>query len=118
MKAEVSLPIEGMPYASVRYFIELDDSVNPAEHHISITNSIKNQPKEASTQNLLEVDVMRNMLETNTEHGEMKSKLIEALKKEIGDKRYEEIKNETINSADFKAITKYSNVSPHKAIGD
>jgi len=109
MKIEVQLPIEWIPYAFAKYFIDSAEWKTIAEIHSAITAEIKSAPKEISTQNVLEVKQMQELLDDTVEKSEMKSRLIESLKIAIGEEKYVEIRNATLNSAEFKAITKHSN---------
>jgi len=115
MKVEVQLPIEGIPYAFAKYFIDCENTKTIAEIHAGITAEIKSPPKEISTQNVLEVKQMQELLDDTIEKSEMKSRLIESLKKEIGDEKYNQIREATLNSAEFKAITKHSNNAASEA---
>lgn len=51
---------------------------------------------------------MQELLEDTIEKSEMKSRLIEALKNELGEEKFNSLRESVINSADFKAITKHS----------
>lgn len=109
---EVQLPIEGIPYAFAKYHLQWDESKTVAQIHAWITAEIKAAPKELSTQNVLEVKQMQELLDDTIEKSEMKSRLIESLKQALGEEKYNEIRESTLNSAEFKAITKHShNVS-------
>lgn len=79
-----------------------------AQLHAELSADIKSAPKELSTQNVLEVKQMQELLEDTVEKSEMKSRLIEALKNEIGEERFTLLRETVVNSADFKAITKHS----------
>lgn len=79
-----------------------------AQLHAELSANIKSAPKELSTQNVLEVKQMQELLEDTVEKSEMKSRLIEALKNEIGEERFTLLREEVVNSSDFKAITKHS----------
>jgi len=83
MKVEVQLPIDGIPYAFAKYFIDGVDTKTIAELHSAITTEIKSAPKELSTQNVLEVQQMKELLEDTVEKSEMKSRLIESLRQEL-----------------------------------
>lgn len=80
---EVQLPIDGIPYAFAKYHIEADHSKTIFEIHQGLTADIKSAPKELSTQNVLEVKQMQELLEDTVEKSEMKSRLIESLKQEL-----------------------------------
>lgn len=105
---EVQLPIEGIPYAFAKYHIAGEAWKTISELHTALTNDIKSAPKELSTQNVLEVKQMQELLEDTIEKSEMKSRLIEALKNELGEEKFNSLRESVINSADFKAITKHS----------
>lgn len=108
IKIEVQLPIEGIPYAFAKYHLDGEPTKTIAELHWAITAEIKSAPKELSTQNVLEVKQMQELLEDTVEKSEMKSRLIESLKNAVWEEKYNEIREATLNSADFKAITKHS----------
>ena len=111
MLAEVQIPIDGIPYAFAKYHIEIDHSLAIQwlwAVHTNITQSVKSAPKELSTQNVLEVKQMQELLEDTVEKSEMKSRLIESLKQELWEEKYNTIREQTLNSAEFQAITKHS----------
>lgn len=85
----------------------MDSTKTVAELHSSISNEIKSRPKNISTQNILEIEEMKSLLEDTVTKSEMKSRLIESLKQVIGQEKYDIIRDETINSNEFKAITKH-----------
>ena len=72
-----------MPYAFAKYFIEVEDLKDIGQVHAFITKDVKSAPKELTTQNALEMETMRELLDDSTEKSEMKSRIIEMLKKEI-----------------------------------
>ncbi len=105
---EVQLPIDGIPYAFAKYHIAGVDWKTIAELHAELTADIKSAPKELSTQNVLEVKQMQELLEDTVEKSEMKSRLIGSLKQELWEEKYNTIRDQTLNSAEFQAITKHS----------
>lgn len=105
---EVQLPIEGIPYAFAKYHIAGKDGMTVSQLHAELTNDIKSAPKELSTQNVLEIKQMQELLEDTVEKSEMKSRLIEALKSVVGEDKFTEIRDTVIKSPDFQAITKHS----------
>lgn len=112
MIAEIQIPIEWIPYAFAKYHIEIDPmfALKPlGEIHAKFSQDVKSAPKELSTQNVLEVKQMQELLEDTVEKSEMKSRLIESLKQELWEEKYNIIREQTLNSAEFKAITKHSN---------
>lgn len=118
MIAEIQIPIEGIPYAFAKYHIEIDSLLALkwlGEVHANISQDVKSAPKELSTQNVLEVQQMKELLEDTVEKSEMKSRLIESLRQELWDEKYNAIREKTLNSDEFKAITKHSTNAPIEA---
>lgn len=109
MKAEIQIPIEGIPYAFVKYQIEAGENVPIWLLHAKISEDIKSAPKELTPQNSLEIDTLRSMLEDTTEKSEMKSRIIEKLKIMVWDEEFNKVREEVINSPEFQAITKHKN---------
>lgn len=105
---EMQLPIEGVAYAFCKYHFSYEELSSVLSQHTEITNRIVNRPKPETIQSSEENKMYQQMFESAQIQSEQKSKFIEALKNEIPEERYLELKKQVFESDDFKAITKHT----------
>ena len=103
-KIEIQLPIEGIPYAYAKYYIQDGEQEKVIQEHNSLTSILKNN---LTPQDIEEEKLAKDILEKVQIQSEMKSALIDKLKEEIGEEKYNEIKDKVLTSDDFKSITKH-----------